>query len=48
MSAPEISVVMSFSNNARHIALAVDSILNQDDVDPEFVFVDDRSTHDAQ
>jgi len=41
---PEISVVMSVYNNEQTLALAMDSVLNQEGIDLEFIVVDDGST----
>lgn len=46
-STPEISVVMSVYNGAPHLHESIDSILSQEDVDFEFVIVDDGSTDES-
>lgn len=44
MSSPEVSVVMGVYNGMPHLEQAVASILSQEDVDLEFIIVDDGST----
>jgi glycosyltransferase involved in cell wall biosynthesis len=44
---PAVSVVMSVHNGATHLRESVESILAQEDVDLEFVVVDDGSTYDT-
>ncbi len=44
MTAPDISVIMPVFNAQRYVADAVESILQQDSVDFEFLIVDDGST----
>lgn len=44
---PEVSVITTAYNAARHIGAAVDSVLAQRDVDVEHVIVDDGSTDDT-
>jgi glycosyltransferase involved in cell wall biosynthesis len=41
---PEISVVMSVFNSASNLALTLDSVLNQQEVDLEFIVVNDGSS----
>lgn len=43
MSAPQVSIVMSVYNSAEHLAETLDSVLNQQDCDFEFIVVDDGS-----
>lgn len=47
MTSPEISVVMSVYNGARYLRSSIDSILNQDGVDFEFIIVNDGSTDES-
>ena len=44
---PDISVVMSVYNGARHLRETIDSILAQADVSLEFIIVDDGSTDES-
>ena len=44
---PEVSVVMSVYNGASHLRASIDSILQQDGVDFEFIIVDDGSTDES-
>src|SRR5262245_31636274 len=44
MSTPEVSVVMSVYNGASHLAATIDSILSQEEVELEFIVVNDGST----
>lgn len=47
MCSPEISVVMGVYNGIPHLEQAVASILSQQDVDLEFIIVDDGSTDET-
>lgn len=47
MASPEISVVMGVYNGMPHLQQAVASILSQQDVDLEFIIVDDGSTDET-
>jgi glycosyltransferase involved in cell wall biosynthesis len=47
MNSPEISVVMSVYNGAKYLRRSVESILNQEGVDFEFVIVNDGSTDES-
>ncbi len=47
ISVPEVSVVMSVYNGASHLRASIDSILQQDGVDFEFIIVDDGSTDES-
>lgn len=43
-ASPEVSVVMSVYNGAEHLAETLDSVLNQQGCDLEFIVIDDGST----
>ncbi|MFC1605457.1 glycosyltransferase family 2 protein [Pseudomonadota bacterium] len=45
---PEVSVVMSVYNGGQYLEGAVESILNQESVDLEFIIVNDGSTDNSQ
>ena len=41
---PDISVVMSIYNGERYLSQTIESILSQENVDMEFIIIDDGST----
>jgi glycosyltransferase involved in cell wall biosynthesis len=47
LNMPEISVIMSVYNGAKRLRKSVESILSQEDVDFEFVVINDGSTDDS-
>lgn len=47
MKNPEVSVIMSVYNGAEHLRESVESVLTQEEVDFEFIIVDDGSTDDS-
>ena len=44
MRTPEISVVMSVYNGGKFLRQSIESILSQEDVDFEFIIINDGST----
>jgi len=44
MTQPEVSVIMSVYNGEKHLRNAINSILNQDFINFEFIIIDDGST----